>query len=184
MDQKRDSQPIYNSDEIQQEIGRNEGQTIAQMSDSQVVSVQRISDGSVLVNARNVTFQGNAEKLQQLQNFAYLEPPPLLPYLANRSAQEEVLEDALELFKDNFTLHPFICVVHGNERECHDMFLERLRVVSLLNPLGYDQKRDTNQESKSTLALYRKTLYKNTISIKKRAIQRSLRPQRCFFRGY
>ena len=140
MQQKPDTQSTYSSDEIQQEIGRNEGQIIAQMSDSQALSVQKVGDGSVLINARNVTFHGNGDNIHHLQNFAYLEPPPpLLPYLANRSAQEEALEEALEYFQESAKPYPFICVVHGNEYECHDMFLERLRLVSLPPSLGFDR---------------------------------------------
>lgn len=55
----------------------------------------------------------------------------LLPYLCDRSEQEIALESALRHHRDHMPRRPFIIVVHGDEYECHDMFKERLKVVSL-----------------------------------------------------
>lgn len=52
----------------------------------------------------------------------------LIPYLCDRSEQETRLEDALREHKAH---RPFLCVVHGDEQECHDMFLLRLLQISL-----------------------------------------------------
>ncbi len=57
--------------------------------------------------------------------------PPLLPYLSDRSDQEYDLAQALQYHRKNKTHRPFLCAIHGEERECHDAFLDRLRVDSL-----------------------------------------------------
>lgn len=54
----------------------------------------------------------------------------LLPYLCDRSFQESVLKDALENSK-NLSHRPFVCIIHGDEQECHDMFLLRLQRITL-----------------------------------------------------
>src|SRR5262245_21228798 len=56
---------------------------------------------------------------------------PLLPYLCDRSEQEAALGTALRLHRNNRPRRPIICVVHGDERESHGWFLERLRYRSL-----------------------------------------------------
>jgi hypothetical protein len=50
----------------------------------------------------------------------------LLPYLCNRSAQEEELKKRWREHRDNRPRRPFLAVIHGDEYECHDMFIERL----------------------------------------------------------
>ena len=53
--------------------------------------------------------------------------PTLLPYLCDRSAQEDRLDSALQKHKKGPLLQrPLICIVHGNEQESHDKFKERL----------------------------------------------------------
>lgn len=56
--------------------------------------------------------------------------PPLLPYLCDRSEQEYHLAQALQ--KLNQQPHrPLVCIIHGDDFQSHDMFLERLKQVSL-----------------------------------------------------
>ncbi|QMS86096.1 hypothetical protein HUN01_00235 (plasmid) [Nostoc edaphicum CCNP1411] len=56
--------------------------------------------------------------------------PPLLPYLCDRSEQEYHLAKALQ--KLNQQAHrPLVCIIHGDDFQSHDMFLERLKQVSL-----------------------------------------------------
>lgn len=55
----------------------------------------------------------------------------LLPYLSDRSDQEYELTKALQYYKENVPRRPFICIIHGNQQECHEMFLERLRSITL-----------------------------------------------------
>ena len=52
-----------------------------------------------------------------------------LPYLCNRSKQKSELEEALRQHRELRTGRPLLCVIHGDEYECHDKFLERLRTV-------------------------------------------------------
>lgn len=54
--------------------------------------------------------------------------PPLLPYLADRSEQEFKLQDALDRHQQ---AHPLIVIVHGDEFQCQDKYLERVQSVSL-----------------------------------------------------
>lgn len=62
--------------------------------------------------------------------------PPLLPYLADRSDQEIELDLAL---KDWPFFKPLVVLVHGDERECHSRFLDRLKDVTLPRVLELDE---------------------------------------------
>src|SRR5215213_8748878 len=55
----------------------------------------------------------------------------LLPYLCDRSSQEDALDIALQRHREHTPRRPFICVVHGNATECHDKFKERLQEYTL-----------------------------------------------------
>ena len=59
------------------------------------------------------------------------EIPRLLPYMSDRSEQEIELGQALKYHRENKPRRPFVCFIHGDENECHDMFLERLKLISL-----------------------------------------------------
>jgi hypothetical protein len=52
--------------------------------------------------------------------------PPLLPYLANRGEQERSLEAVLKRV-DPRNMQPMVCVIHGDEDECHEAFLGRIK---------------------------------------------------------
>lgn len=56
--------------------------------------------------------------------------PNILPYLCDRSDQEYELRHALEQ-SETRTDRPILCIVHGEETEAHDKFLERLQEVML-----------------------------------------------------
>ena len=96
MSQQSDLQSPDSNIEIKQKIDRNPGQAIGQMRDSQAISVQEIGKGGVVVNARNVTFQGNGRSAQPFEYCSEREVPSLLPYLANRSIQEFELGNVLQ----------------------------------------------------------------------------------------
>lgn len=66
--------------------------------------------------------------------------PPLLPYLPNRGEQEFRLGEALRQLKEPFTF-PILCITHGDEFQCHDMFLERLKEITLPKLLDLHPKR-------------------------------------------
>ena len=65
-------------------------------------------------------------------------PPDVLqflPYLANRTAQKDALRDALRRL-DRSLNRPIMCVIHGDEHQAQDMFLERLKKYILPEVLG------------------------------------------------
>jgi hypothetical protein len=72
------------------------------------------------------------------QGHALPRRPPVrgLVYLCNRTAQEYALEEAFAAHRKTSPRRPFICVVHGDERERHDGFLTRLRSYTLPRILG------------------------------------------------
>ncbi len=57
--------------------------------------------------------------------------PSILPYLSDRSEQATELETALDECEDILHEKPLICLIHGNEIECHDKFIKRLHEVIL-----------------------------------------------------
>lgn len=133
-----------NNTQIQQDVAQNQGQAIGQMYDSQAVSVQQ--EGGFFA-AGNIIFQdsrqGNVQpKLYQSER----EPPSLLPYLPNRSEQEFELGKAIQLLLKKVLPHPLVCIIHGNEFQSHDKFLERLRKLSLPRLLGLDPKQTVVKE--------------------------------------
>lgn len=66
--------------------------------------------------------------------------PRLLPYMCNRSDQETELGKALLRHQATMVRRPFVFVIHGDEKECHSEFLERLRDVTLPRALNLESK--------------------------------------------
>jgi hypothetical protein len=60
----------------------------------------------------------------------------LLPYLCDRTPQEDDLTDALMRPLPRQSMAPFLCIIYGSEEECHDKFRERLQVRTLRSILG------------------------------------------------
>ena len=54
-----------------------------------------------------------------------------LPYMSNRGTQSAKLELTLDECEESLNEKPLICIVHGNEIECHDKFIKRLHEVML-----------------------------------------------------
>jgi len=61
--------------------------------------------------------------------------PPILPYLNNRSKQQEELEDLLCECESTLHHKPLVGIIHGDEHECHDKFIEKLQEDSMLPKL-------------------------------------------------
>lgn len=57
----------------------------------------------------------------------------LLPYLCDRSEQEDVLSYKFGQYQHDIAKphRPFLCVFYGNEEECHNEFIDRLKLHSL-----------------------------------------------------
>src|SRR3990172_4050541 len=70
--------------------------------------------------------------------------PPLLPYMSDRTEQEEALEKAIKQLNHDSPC-PVVCLIHGDEYQCHDMFVQRLLDKSL--PLMLYLKPDQKVES-------------------------------------
>lgn len=66
---------------------------------------------------------------------APLEVVHFLPYLANRTAQKDSLRDALRRL-NRLAPRPIVCLIHGDENQAQDMFLERLKKYILPELLG------------------------------------------------
>lgn len=62
------------------------------------------------------------------------EVPPLLPHLCDRSGQEHQIVELVQGHADHG--RPIVCIVHGDELQCHLQFLERLRAETLRGLLG------------------------------------------------
>ena len=65
---------------------------------------------------------------------------PILRYLSNRSVQRDELHDALIECKDTLHCKPLVCFVHGDEKECHDQFLEKAQSYILPELLNLPDK--------------------------------------------
>ena len=118
---------------IQQEIGRNQGQALGQMYGGQAV------DAGVFISGGSVVFQNSqGGGLPQALLNAERVVPSLLPYLPNRTEQEFELGRAVQKLMTQTPRRPLVCIVHGDEFQSHDKFLERLRKVSLPRLLRLD----------------------------------------------
>ena len=138
MSQKQDSNPaqlnVVNN-EVQQEVGQNQGQVVGQMADSQAVSAQEIG---VFVSGGSVVFQSSGKGHSQLISQEERTIPSLLPYLANRSDQEFELRQKIRTHLQQTRKCPLVCIIHGDEFQSHDKFLEKLQKVTLPRMLNLD----------------------------------------------
>jgi hypothetical protein len=71
---------------------------------------------------------------------------PLLPYLCDRSEQESALGLGMRRHLERKSNHPILCLIHGDEMECHGEFLERLRYRSLPRLLDLDRRQISVKE--------------------------------------
>ena len=93
-------------------------------------SIQDEAFRSIAKSIRLLILEGVEVGTPKPTNHFKREIPPLLPYLCNRIEQEEELSGIFSA--GNAGPHrPFVCIVHGNEDECHDMYKSRLQHNSL-----------------------------------------------------
>ena len=71
---------------------------------------------------------------------------PLLPYLCDRSDQEQELGASLRTHLRERNTRPIVCLIHGDEYESHGEFLERLRYKSLPKFLDLELKQISVRE--------------------------------------
>ena len=60
-----------------------------------------------------------------------VEIPPLLPYMLDRSLQRDELADAIGTHRKRGSRRPILVIIHGDEREEHGGFIERLKRITL-----------------------------------------------------
>lgn len=120
---------------VQQKLGLNQGQVVGQMTNSKAVSAQEIG---VFVSGGSVVFQNGLNSHLQAISKKERSIPSLLPYLPNRSDQEFELGQKIQAHFQQSAKSPFVCIVHGDEFQSQDMFLERLQKVSLPRMLKLD----------------------------------------------
>lgn len=123
--------------QAQQDIGSNLGQALGQMSGGQAIN---ISGGQVSF----VDSQGNSSSQEALSKKR--EIPSLLAYLPNRTDQEFELGKTIQKLTGQSPRRPLLCLVHGDELQSHDKFLERLRKVSLPRLLRLDLQQTAVKE--------------------------------------
>jgi len=63
-----------------------------------------------------------------------------LPYIVNRGQQESALKGALFEHRARAPKRPLVCVIHGDEAECHDDFVTRLEKIFLPTIAGFWQR--------------------------------------------
>jgi len=126
---------------VEQQVDGNQGQVIGQMTGGQVISVR---EGGYFV-AGNVIYQNS-----RLDVTPSLSPrrelPSLLPYLANRVDQEFELGKTFQTFLKQNPLCPLVCIIHGDESQSHDKFLERLQKLTLPRLLKLDPRQTKIKE--------------------------------------
>ena len=144
MTNPQDSLPEQNKkteNEIQQDIARNQGQAIGQMYGGQAV------DAGIFISGGSIVFQNSeGSSLPQSLLNVQREIPSLLPYLPNRTDQEFELGQAIQILFAKTPRQPLVCIVHGDEFQSHDKFLERLCMVSLPRLLRLDPYRTAIKE--------------------------------------
>jgi inactive STAND len=119
--------------QIQQDLQGDHNQVIGQAVSSSIMNVS----GSSSVNV----FQFSAEGLPQFEvspQSSRKEVPSLLPYLPNRREQEEELEKAIQGHLQGVSRNPLVCIIHGDEFQSHERFLERIKKRSLPIFIGLD----------------------------------------------
>lgn len=125
------------TNQAQQDIGNNQGQTFGQMSGG---NANNISGSNVyFVDSKGIA-------LDQKGLSAKPVIPSLLPYLPDRTDQEYTLSLAIQKWQSRSKRQPLICLIHGDELQSHDKFLERLRKVSLPRLLNIDLKQTAIKE--------------------------------------
>jgi hypothetical protein len=56
--------------------------------------------------------------------------PSLLPYMPDRTDQDDALKQSIKQLNHERP-RPVVCLIHGDEHQCHDMFIQRLLDKSL-----------------------------------------------------
>lgn len=120
------------TNQSQQDVGKNSGQVTGEVSGGYANNF----------SGCNVNFvDSNGRVIDQKSWSAKPVFPVLLPYLPDRTDQEDILKQAVRRWQARSKRQPFICLIHGDEFQCHYEFFERLRKVALPPLLNLDCKK-------------------------------------------
>jgi|GEM_PF-1602465 len=90
-------------------------------------------------NVQNVILQPSGANSYHTRSDQFQkEVPHLLPYLANRREQEAQLSEVFSNFLSPDSPTHLVCIIHGDESQCHYNFLEKMRKVFLPKWLNLD----------------------------------------------
>jgi hypothetical protein len=81
--------------------------------------------------AETTTTNIGRSSVSELRRSIVIPPETPFPYLLDRSEQEEKLIEALVAHHHGSPQRPFVCIIHGDELECHTLYLKRLKIRSL-----------------------------------------------------
>jgi len=104
--------------QIEQNTKGDKNQVVGQVNGGIVVSVS--GGGQVAISP-----QKNSEEKADPKASSN-KVPPLLPYMPDRNQQERELAKAVKKHLDQAHLKPLICILHGDQYQCHVEFLDRL----------------------------------------------------------
>jgi len=114
--------------EINQNVRGDNNQAIGQVKDGMVASK---------VEQVNIYYSQDGRIQPHTQSKPSPEPvPPLLPYMPDRNQQERELAKAVKKHLDQAHLKPLICILHGDQYQCHVEFLDRLIDSSFFEQTG------------------------------------------------
>lgn len=141
------SQPPHNFDPQQLDVNQQQqadnslNENVVQGNENSAVQG---NDNKAVLGNSNTVFYGNNNQIQfvipitKKQQQPEQKIPSLLPYLVNRNKQEYKLDKVIKKLIQKHPHSPLICIIHGDEFQSHDKFLERLHKVSLPKFLGQE----------------------------------------------
>jgi hypothetical protein len=115
---------------IKQDLTGDNNQVVGQVSGGIIVNVS--GDGGQVI----ISPQKNAEEKADLKASSN-KVPHLLPYLPNRNKQKDELEKAIDNHLNQASPKPMICILHGDQDQCHKEFLDRLIKYSFFEQVGF-----------------------------------------------
>jgi hypothetical protein len=103
----------------------------------------QMSGGTIISDVGQVNYYVSHDGKLQAHTESKPSPPKipsLLPYLPNRKQQDEELFEAIQNYLNQVPPKPLVCVIHGDEFQSHDKFLERLKKLSFPKYMDWDSK--------------------------------------------
>lgn len=114
---------------VNQELIGNNNQVVGPVSGGIIVNVSG-HGGQVTISPQKDSEEQTESKPSPKK------VPRLLPYLPNRKKQEDELEKAIQNHLNQASPKPMICILHGDQDQCHKEFLDRLIEYSFFEQVG------------------------------------------------